>query len=98
MLRKLATTPPGAARIPETEDTNMATKRNRAYFVRYKLFGQQQEGVDVLAASAPEAYDKAVYEIIPKIEGELPYSAWVSSVTYQNGNCKYFNNFEGKPY
>lgn len=66
------------------------------YRVEYNLMGRK--AVDVIAKSKYEAYDKAVYEVIPKIEGELPYSAWVSSVTYQNGNYRTFNTFEGNPY
>jgi hypothetical protein len=68
------------------------------YYVEYRLFGQRQTGVNVGAKSKAEAYDKAVYELIPRIEGELPYSAWVASVTYQNGNYRQFNTFDGKPY
>ena len=47
-----------------------------------------------LAGSKAEAYDKVVYEILP----EVPYSAWVSSVTYNNGNYREFNTHEGMPY
>lgn len=70
----------------------------KSYTVRYNLFGQTREWVSVLANNKEEAYDKAVYEEIPKIEGELPYSAWVAAVTYNNGKYKVFNTFEGKPY
>lgn len=66
------------------------------YRVEYNLMGRK--AVDVIAKSKYEAWDKAVYEVIPKIEGELPYSAWVASVTYQNGNYRTFNTFEGNPY
>lgn len=65
------------------------------YTVRYN---PGYKMVDVIAKSKAEAYDKAVYELIPAIEGELPYSAWVASVTYQNGNYREFNTFEGNPY
>lgn len=54
--------------------------------------------MQVAASSKADAYDKAVYELIPAAEGELPYSAWVVSVTYNNGNYKTFNTFEGNPY
>ncbi len=74
-------------------------KKNHAYYVRYKLYGCGEEyGIDVLASSKEEAYDKAVYELIPKIDGESPYSAWVSSVTYNNGKCHHFNTCEGLAY
>lgn len=71
----------------------------RAYRVHYKLteWGAPR-GVDVLANTKEDAYDRAVYEEIPKREHEYPYSAWVFSVTYQNGNYKIFHTFEGKPY
>lgn len=70
-----------------------------AYYVKYRIHSAAEEkGICIAAANKVEAYDKAVYEEIPKIEGSLPYSAWVSSVTYANGNYKKFNTFEGKPY
>ena len=70
----------------------------KAYYVRYRMIGSEVKGIGLLAKSKEDAYDKAVYEEIPKVEGELPYSAWVSSVTYQNGNVRYFNTFEGNPF
>lgn len=71
--------------------------RRSVYSVHYRLTGQNENQIDVIAMNKWEAYMTAVYEAIPKRDGELPYSAWVSSVTYQNGNCKRFNTFEGKP-
>ena len=44
------------------------------------------------------AWEKAVFELIPKEEGAQPYAAWVTSVTYQNGNERRFNTHCGKPY
>lgn len=74
-------------------------KRNHAYCVHYKLHSADDvKRIDFLASSKVEAYDKAVYELIPEKEGEPPYSAWVHSVTYNNGNYKVFNTFEGNPY
>lgn len=73
-------------------------KRRSVYTVRYNLFGQKRQFVCVIAENKAQAYDIAVYEKIPEIEGEHPYSAWVSSVTYQNGNYREFNTFEGLPY
>lgn len=69
-----------------------------AYYVNYRLCGGQIEGIGLLAKNKEDAYDTAVFELIPEKCGELPYSAWVSSVTYNNGNCHYFNTHEGKPY
>lgn len=73
-------------------------KRTYVYTVYYRLCGSGEKFVDVIASSKADAYDKAVYEAIPKKEGELPYSAWVHSVTYQNGNYHRFNTCEGLPY
>lgn len=71
----------------------------KAYYVRYKMHSAGEvKGVDFLAENKVDAYDKAVYEVIPKKEGIHPYSAWVHSVTYNNGNYRTFNTHEGKPY
>lgn len=71
----------------------------KAYYVRF-LFNPitNEYGIDVLARTKEEAYDKAVYELIPEKYGTHPYAAWVESVTYQNGNCHRFNTFAGKPF
>ena len=70
-----------------------------AYGVRYKMHrADRTHLIDVVAGSKAEAYDIAVFEVIKAKEGSCPYSAWVSSVTYNNGNCRYFNTFEGNPY
>ncbi len=74
-------------------------RRSHAYWVKYKAFSTGEiKGIDVLAASKAEAYEKAVYEEIPKRESELPYSAWVDNVTYNNGNQRFFNTSEGNAY
>ena len=70
----------------------------KAYTVEYRIIGSVVKRISFLAKNKFDAYDKAVYELIPQEEGEMPYSAWVYSVTYQNGNYKRFNTFEGKPY
>lgn len=71
----------------------------KAYYVKYRIYGSAEvKGIDFLAHTKEEAYDKAVYELIPQKEGEMPYSAWVESVTYNNGNVHYFNTHEGMPY
>lgn len=65
------------------------------YRVAYKEYmSADVKYVDVPAKNKADAYDKAVYEMIEK----SPYSAWVESVTYQNGNYRRFNNFEGSAY
>ena len=72
---------------------------SNAYTVCYKLyFADHEHKISLLAVNKVDAYNKAVYEAIPAKEGTQPYSAWVVSVTYQNGNYKTFNTFEGKPY
>lgn len=70
----------------------------KTYYIQFRLYGHDVQGIDVVARNKAEAHDKAVYEIIPAKYGETPYSAWVHSVTYSNGNYKTFNNFEGNPY
>ena len=68
------------------------------YRVKYKLhMADGVHDIDVIAKSKAEAYDKVVYEELYK-RGEFPYSAWVYSVTYQNGNYRRFNTHEGNPY
>lgn len=70
-----------------------------AYSVTYKMYKEDNyKYVSLLARNKADAYDRAVYQVIPKYRGEMPYSAWVTSVTYQNGNCHYFNTCEGNPY
>lgn len=72
---------------------------SNAYWIKYKMHQHGEEkGTAVLARNKADAYDKAVYEAIPKAEGSIPYSAWVDNVTYQNGNVRRFNTSEGNPY
>lgn len=70
------------------------------YYVEYMLDGIYSDvnGICVSASSKADAYDKAVFEAIPAKEGKYPYSAWVHSVTFQNGNYRVFNTFSGRPY
>lgn len=68
-----------------------------AYTVAYKTWEGEKQ-ISLLAKNKADAYDKAFYEEIPKVEGELPYSAWVVSVTYNNGNYRRFNTSEGNAY
>jgi hypothetical protein len=71
----------------------------KAYYIRYRMHEYGEEcGISVLARNKEDAYDKAVYDRIPAREGHMPYSAWVSSVTYSNGKHKRFNTCEGMPY
>ena len=72
-------------------------KNNRFYFIEYKLYSSDKiHNLNVYASSCEDAYEKAIdYLYVAKL---FPYSIWVSSVTYNNGKHKQFNNFEGKPY
>lgn len=71
----------------------------KAYYVRYKMYSADEvHEIQSPAENKLDAYEKAVYTLIPEKEGSIPYSAWVSSVTYNNGNYREFNTFEGKPY
>lgn len=72
----------------------MRKQGNRTYTVKYVPYrgynGEKQ--IQVLARYRTEAYVKAIYEEIPKVEnGEHPYYAYVYSVTFQNGNYKIFD-------
>lgn len=70
-----------------------------AYGVHYKMHSADRTHlIDVVAGSKAEAYYIAAFEAIKAKEGSCPYSTWVSSVTYNNGKCRYFNTFEGNPY
>ena len=74
-------------------------KRKRTYNIRYKLSECAPECViRVESCNCPDAYDKAVFEAIPEAAGHCPYSAWVESVEFKNGQIKRFNTFEGQPY
>lgn len=69
------------------------------YHVKYRLYqSSEEQGIDVVAVNKFGAYYLATYEIIPDKEGHVPYSSWVSSVTYSNGRCHYFNTSEGNAY
>ena len=71
----------------------------KAYAVRYKMYSADEEKVvSLLAKNKFDAYDRATYELIPKVEGQVPYSSWVNSVTYNNGKVHYFNTIEGLAY
>lgn len=71
----------------------------KAYTVEYKMHSVGNVNtLSFLAKNKEDAYDKATYILIPERHGESPYSVWVKSVTYSNGNYRSFNTFEGKPY
>lgn len=71
----------------------------KTYTVEYTLTHRAGiQTIDVKANNKEDAYDTAVFDDIPEKEGTYPYSAWVSSVTYNNGKVRYFNTCEGMPY
>lgn len=72
-------------------------KRRNTYTVAYRNW-EGYGKIDVVAESKADAYERAFFEAIPEKIGETPYSAWVESVTYQNGNERRFNTSEGNAY
>lgn len=71
----------------------------RYYRVSYRMHSAADEKqVEVSAKSKADAYDWATYEVIPAIEGTVPYSSWVVAVLYANGKMKDFNTVEGMAY
>lgn len=73
---------------------------NKTYHIKFLLDGwySEQQGIDVLAKNKGDAYDKAVFEVIPEKYGKCPFGAYVYSVTYSNGNCREFNNDYGNAF
>ena len=64
-------------------------KRTFTYTVSYRMNSESEvKIIGIVAHDKWDAYIKATYEEIPKIEGHLPYSSWVEGVTYQNGNYR----------
>ena len=68
----------------------------RTYHIAYRLYKNGDvEHIDVVSGHRGDAYIDACFEAIPQKDGKVPYSAWVESVTYANGNCHRFNTSEG---
>lgn len=74
--------------------------RRNVYHIRFILEGywDVERGIDVLAQNKEDAYEKAMFVNIPIKFGRHPYSAWVKSVTYNNGNHREFNTDDGNAY
>ena len=71
----------------------------KKYMVHYKMHeAGSVKSFTQYASNKAEAYDWATFDGIPKVEGCTPYSSWVTSVMYSNGNYREFNTFEGNPY
>ena len=67
----------------------------RAYTVKYRLWGDPIEQdfrmISFLASTKLDAFQKAEYEILPKMhEGRVVQCLKVYSVTYQNGKHHFF--------
>ena len=65
---------------------------NRTYHVVYMMHQWDflDKSVDVVARNKFIALEKATYELIPNIENDYAYAAYVESVTYSNGNRRVF--------
>lgn len=71
----------------------------RTYIVRYRMNrGGKVKEIEIPANSKVDARAIALFEAIPSTEHNPPYSAWVASVTFDNGNHKEFDTNEYKPY
>ena len=71
----------------------------RKYVIEYRMNRNGKvKSIEILANNKIDARAIALFEEIPSKEHDQPYSAWVASVIYNNGNQKEFNTFEGNPY
>jgi hypothetical protein len=84
-------------RCSSRSDEEVSDMRN--YIIEYRMnWGGKVKEIEILANNKVDAIAIALFEAIPSTEHNHPYSAWVASVTYNNGKHKEFNTFEGKPY
>lgn len=68
-----------------------------AYYIEYReYFASDVQGICVGAKNKYDAYCTALDRLAEN--GIHPYSAWVASVTYKNGNYHRFNTSEGNAY
>lgn len=71
----------------------------KTYTVEYREYWSGEvKKISLPARNKEDAYIKATFGLIPEKEGSVPYSSWVYSVTYNNGNEKFFTNHEGNAY
>lgn len=68
----------------------------KKYTVLYKTHSASEVFEKVVNANS--AYDAWAAVAFTKVDGEIPYSAWVDLVEYKNGRIHYFNTYEGNPY
>ena len=75
-------------------------KHRYTYHIKFWLdsHASDEQELDVIAESKADAWEKATFEIIPEKYGKCPYSAFVASVTYANGNTRRFNTCHGLAY
>lgn len=65
---------------------------SKAYYVKYRVnHYEEEQGIGLLAVNKKDAYYKAIDKVKEK-EGCTPYSAWVYSVTFQNGRHQVFKS------
>ena len=71
----------------------------RNYKVSYRMYNfSAEKSISILAENKADAYSKAYFDEIPKVEGEMPYSAWVDGYVTKSGKLIYFNTCDGFPY
>ena len=71
----------------------------KIYTVAYRMYQfDDVKTIQIKAKSMPDAYSEAVFKVIPEIEGEQVYSAWVDGYTTKDSRYVQCNTFEGKPY
>ena len=77
----------------------MKRTMRRIYSIHYRMHcGEAVKHIDIIASNKWDAYTRATYEEIPKIEDGIPYSAWVDSYTTHAGrDVRIKNAFEGNP-
>lgn len=72
-------------------------KRYTVCFCEYSF--SKTKSIEVDARSSAEAYDNAVYGIIPEQFGFVPWGAYVEGYETKNGTYHYFTkNCYGYPY
>ena len=71
----------------------------RKYIVAYRMYQfDTVKYILVEAKSKADAYSKAVFEAIPELTNEQPYSAWVDRCITRAGKIIIFNTCEGLAY
>ena len=83
-------------RVRSTHRKEIRLKR---YIISYRLYEFDKErSIEVVASNKSDAYCKAVFDIIPSIENEQVYSAWIDAYITKSGEHHQLNTCEGFPY